>query len=220
MAKKNLPNIPIYIGDWDRDCNILSLETEMAWMKIIFKMHLNGKQSTYKTSTKGLQILWKSEQSKVNEIIDELLFNEICGIEVIKGGYVFTSRRFEKENEISKIRSKAVKNRYSKDDKTTNDLQNSYKDLQSTDIDYENESEYDNIKIKKVEKLKLVEKYGLDAYQWFIHKLSNYKLSNGKTYKSDYGAINSWVVKDWEKNKVKKEKLTSSEALSLKVVGN
>jgi len=112
MAKKNLPNIPIYIGDWERDCNILSLESEMAWMKIIFKLHLSGKQSVYKTSTKGLQILWKSNQEKVVEILEELRFNEICEITEISGGYEFLCRRFKKENDLSKIRSEAVNERY------------------------------------------------------------------------------------------------------------
>jgi hypothetical protein len=146
MAKKNLPNIPIYIGDWERDCNILSLESEMAWMKIIFKLHLSGKQSVYKTSTKGLQILWKSNQEKVIEILDELRFNEICEITEISGGYEFLCRRFKKENDISKIRSEAVSERYKAVDKpkkqklkTTKPLQKEYKTLQNTENDIENE---------------------------------------------------------------------------------
>ncbi|WP_109438382.1 hypothetical protein [Aquimarina sp. AU119] len=141
MAKKNLPNIPIYIGDWERDCNVLSLESEMAWMKIIFKMHLNGKQSSYKTSTKGLQILWKSQGEKVKEIIEELLFNEICEISEITGGFIFKCRRLEKENKISKTRSEAVSKRYKNKKEDTSHLQTSYKNLQNTDIDYENESD-------------------------------------------------------------------------------
>ena len=75
--------------------------------------------------------------------------------------------------------------------------------------EYEIEDEYENIKIKKVEKQKLIEKFGIDGYYWMICKLSNYKLSSGKTYKSDYGAINSWVSDKWEKEKnvaPKKEK--------------
>jgi uncharacterized protein YdaU (DUF1376 family) len=158
MSKKNLPNIPIYIGDWERDCNILSLESEMAWMKIVFKMHLGGKQSVYKTSTKGLQILWKSTQEKVDEILDELRFNDICTITDITGGHEFLCRRNAKENDISKVRSEAVSERYKTDKKTekvktksTKPLQTTYKTLQTTDYDYENESDYDNdIKSKSV----------------------------------------------------------------------
>ena len=60
MTKKNLPNIPLYIGDWEKDCNVLSLESEAAWLRIVFKMFTNGKQSTYKLPTKGLQNLCRN----------------------------------------------------------------------------------------------------------------------------------------------------------------
>lgn len=139
MGKKNLPNIPVYIGDWERDCNVLSLEAEAAWMKIIFKMHLAGKQSTYKTSTKGLQILWKSSPEKVQEIISELKFNDIGGISEIDGGYVFLCRRIAKENHLSEVRSEARKSGHDKIKTSTKPLQNDYKSLQNTDIDIENE---------------------------------------------------------------------------------
>lgn len=148
MSKKNLPNIPIYIGDWERDCNVLSLESEMAWMKIVFKLHLSGKQSVYKSSTKALQILWKSPPEKVIEILDELRFNEICEITEIQGGYEFLCRRNQKENELSKIRSEAVSERYKSDkkpkSKSTKALQNDYKTLQNTDNEIENDNDNDN----------------------------------------------------------------------------
>jgi len=155
MSKKNLPNIPLYIGDWERDCNVLSLEAEMAWMKIIFKMHLSGKQSTYRTSTKGLQILWKSSKEKVQEFLDELKFNKICEITEITGGYIFKSRRLEKENNLSNIRSEARKKGHEynvdkqKEKKTsTKPLQKGDKKLQNTededDYEIDNENEINN----------------------------------------------------------------------------
>ena len=144
--KKNLPNIPIYIGDWERDCNVLSLESEMAWMKIIFKLHLSGKQNIYKTSTKALQILWKSTPEKVLEILDELRFENICEITEITGGYEFLCRRNKKENDISKIRSEAVSERYKDNNNTkktksnsTKPLQKTYKNLQNTENENEND---------------------------------------------------------------------------------
>lgn len=158
MAKKNLPNIPIYIGDWERDCNILSLESEMAWMKIVFKLHLSGKQSVYKTSTKGLQILWKSSPEKVIEILEELRFNEICEITEITGGYEFLCRRNQKENELSKIRSEAVNERYKNPTtvkkpkkKSTKALQNDYKTLQNTDNEIENENDSEVVSEIKID---------------------------------------------------------------------
>ena len=37
---------------------------------------------------------------------------------------------------------------------------------------------------------------------WMYDKLNNYKLSSGKTYKSDYGAINSWVKEELKKHRL------------------
>ncbi|WP_417351328.1 hypothetical protein [Flavobacterium alkalisoli] len=145
MSKKNLPHIQLYIGDWERDCNVLSLEAEMAWMKIVFKMHLSGKEPVYKTSAKGLQILWKCSPQKVQEIIAELDINQICGIQSLADGYEFKSRRLEKENTTSKTRSEAAKKRYIKDQKDTNPTSKTpAKVLQNTDIDNDNDIDIDN----------------------------------------------------------------------------
>jgi hypothetical protein len=51
------------------------------------------------------------------------------------------------------------------------------------------------------EHCKLTEQHGAEAVKWIYEKLSSYKLANGKTYKSDYGAINTWVVDAWNKAK-------------------
>lgn len=70
----------------------------------------------------------------------------------------------------------------------------------------ENENRFDNIIISKKEKETLIEKYGEDGYEFMVNKLSSYKLSKDVTYKSDYGAINSWVVKEWKKVSDKTDK--------------
>lgn len=48
---------------------------------------------------------------------------------------------------------------------------------------------------------KLKEKFGEADTQWMIDKLSAYKTSKGKTYKSDYMAILSWVTDELAKRK-------------------
>mgnify|MGYP000356741170 CR=1 FL=1 len=153
MTKKNLPNIPLYIGDWERDCNVLSLEAEAAWLKIIFKMFLNGQQSTYKVSTKALQNIWKSSPEKVSEILEELKFNEICEIEEIAGGYIFTSRRFLKQESVSKARSNAVSKRPDRNINSTKALQNDNKtftkDIQTPENEIDIESKDENKEIKE-----------------------------------------------------------------------
>jgi len=54
--QENLPYIPLYTGDWEKDCNVLSLESEAAWLRIIFKMFNSGKQSVYKILQKPYKI--------------------------------------------------------------------------------------------------------------------------------------------------------------------
>jgi len=130
------------------------------------------------------------------------------------GEYVVNERLEAERNKKIKFLEKQIINgqkggRPKKNSKSNNPSLTQKKPLEEED-EYEEEKEYDNIKIKKVEKLKLIEKYGLDAYQWFVYKLSNYKLSNGKTYKSDYGAINSWVIKELGKNKKTESTFTSN----------
>lgn len=125
------PYIPLYIGDWERDTNMLSLEAEGGWLKIIFKMfgekmaarqstnglqnEKNGLQGVYKISTKALQNLWRKNVEEVEEIISELKDANICELECYNGIYTFGNRRMIKEGKLSVTRSKAVQNRY-KDD--------------------------------------------------------------------------------------------------------
>lgn len=60
--------------------------------------------------------------------------------------------------------------------------------------------EHLNVKLSLDEKEKLLQRWGADVFQQIVDKLSNYKLSSGTKYKSDYGAINSWVAKQVEKD--------------------
>jgi len=109
------PYIPLYIGDWEQDTNMLSLEAEAAWLKIIFKMFKNGKTGIYKTSTKALQNLWRKEVVVVLDILNELDVENVCIVNREKDEVTFTNRRMEREYKISKIRSNAVQSRYKHD---------------------------------------------------------------------------------------------------------
>lgn len=152
MSRKNLPNIPIYIGDWERDCNVLSLEAEAAWMRIVFKLWTKGKQNAIKIPTKSLQNLWRCSFSEMHEILDELIYNDIAEIKVSEQFIEFTCRRFVKENQISKIRSKASKGKQKANKTQSNHNQN-------TDIDNENDNEIkdENETFEKSEKLLQIE---------------------------------------------------------------
>ena len=148
MSKKNLPHIPLYIGDWEKDCNVLCLESEAAWLRILFKMFSKGKQSTIKMPTKSLQNLWRCSMEKVQEIIADLKYNEICEIQQEQGFVEFTSRRFKRENELSDIRSEARKKGYDKNKSRSKANQTTNKKLQNTDNDNDNDID-NNIDIEK-----------------------------------------------------------------------
>ena len=69
--------------------------------------------------------------------------------------------------------------------------------------------EHNNILLTEDESLKLQTNLGLEKYNKCLDKLSNYKLANNKKYKSDYGAINSWVI----------ESINSSKSITKKTRG-
>lgn len=52
----------------------------------------------------------------------------------------------------------------------------------------------DCVYLSETENKKLMDKFGEKQVQQLIAKLNFYKMEKGKTYKSDYGAINSWVI--------------------------
>lgn len=200
MAKKNLPYLPLYTGDWIKDCNVLSLEAEAAWLRIIFKMFNGGKQSVYKVPTKALQNLWRVNEEKVLCIIEELQDNDICGIKREDRYITFISRRYEKENRISEIRKEAVSMRQdrNKNDANTytNDLQNAYKtdtnNVQNAEIEIENNNIDNNNKTTKKKNSssntrgeKSFDYSGMDeSFIPAIKMWLEYKKGRGQTYKT------------------------------------
>ncbi len=173
--KKNLPNIPIYIGDWERDCNVLSLESEAAWMRIVFKLWTKGKQNSIKIPAKSLQNLWRCNEQKMDEILQDLIYNEICEI-VIGGGFIeFTCRRFVKENQLSEIRSEAAKSpkKYIKNKAKPKQTKSKKEQNTENDIDYENENVIKTkSENKKSEKSEIVFPFSQPEFleQWSVWK--------------------------------------------------
>ena len=172
--KKNLPNIPIYIGDWERDCNVLSLESEAAWMRIVFKLWTKGKQNSIKMPTKSIQNLWRCSEDKMHEILNDLIFNEIAEIKVDKEFIEFSCRRFVKENNLSEIRSKASKGNKNSIKKEKIYKQKVNKKTQNTDIDNENENIDINNKMTDEEKI-----------NWFKDQVKQTDIFKSKKYKDE-----------------------------------
>ena len=61
----------------------------------------------------------------------------------------------------------------------------------------------ENVFLKQKELEKLQMQFSPEDLNWMLDKLSAYKLSKGVKYKSDYGAINSWVTERLKEEKNK-----------------
>jgi hypothetical protein len=64
----------------------------------------------------------------------------------------------------------------------------------------------DNVLLSQVEYDKLLGDHSREDVNSLLDILNNYKLSSGKKYASDYGAINVWVVKRLREEKAQKQK--------------
>ena len=65
----------------------------------------------------------------------------------------------------------------------------------------------------------LLVKYGQEQTARMVEILDNYKGSSGKNYKSDYRAILSWVVGEYEKNKQQSRQVTYGNEYANNAVG-
>lgn len=202
MAKKNLPNIPLYIGDWLKDCNGLSMQAQGAWLQIVFKLWTNGKQNSCKMRAKALQNLWKCGKTEMLEILLELKEQDICPIaEIIEDGVVYyeiTSRRFVKENSLSEIRSEAAKSSKTKAKTKQNKSKPINKKEQNTDIDIDidNDNDYDNESVnenKKVVPLKIEKSEVVLPFdsEIFLLAWENWKEYKKKEFRFRYKSIQS-----------------------------
>lgn len=96
-------------------------------------------------------------------------------------------------------------------------LSNGYQSLPNIEVELEDEYELElegelpkpkpskiefktDVRLTQVEYENFKNQYGETAIVWMCEKLSAYKESSGKKYKSDAGAIRSWVVDKWLAN--------------------
>jgi uncharacterized phage protein (TIGR02220 family) len=108
MAKQ--PYIPLYIGDWEKDTNTISLEAEGALLKLIFKLWNADEKGLLSISFSQLAILLKKSEEMTVKILSELKENNILNIEFLPEKKAkIESRRMLKDVAISKIRSEVGK---------------------------------------------------------------------------------------------------------------
>lgn len=161
-------------------------------------MFTNGKQSTYKIPTKGLQNLWKVSEEKAEEIIQELIDFNICDITIDGRFTEFTCRRYVRENQVSVIRKKAVSKRKDRTNVEETSYKISTKHIQNTEI--ENEIEYENNNIDNRE--------GVGEKEDEIPKSKRF---NFRKAMIDYG-FREDLVDEWMKVRKAKKALNSEKA--------
>lgn len=100
------PYIPLYIGDWNKDTNTISLEAEGALLKLVFKLWDAKDRGEYKASLNQLSILLKKGEEMSQKILQELDENRVLDIEFLENDQIkIKSRRMLKDLEKSRLAS-------------------------------------------------------------------------------------------------------------------
>lgn len=189
-------------------------------MRIVFKLWTKGKQNSIKMPTKSLQNLWRCSELEMREILDELIFNEICEISEQDGFLEFTCRRFVKENKLSEIRSKASKGE-SKQKQKANKTQSKGGQITENDYDYESDNDivieekggvgekakftppkFDELKNYFFEKTQDLNRSAREAERFIDHYTNkDWKIGSSKTKMKDWrAAVRNWLKNDFGKN--------------------
>lgn len=170
MAKKKMPYIPIYIGDWIQDTDCLSVEAEGAWLRIIFKCwKTEGKFTAHRNV---FARVCKVDEIKFASILLEWKQNDICDIQEDADGQVtIISRRITREKEISAVRSESGSKGGSKT-QAKGKANSQAKTKEKPDNDIDNDNDIDTIKYNKesLSKIELFESIFSD--QRFVDDLS------------------------------------------------
>lgn len=150
-----------------------------------------------------------NKRYKFNQLIDQLngRFFEV------ENGFIsisFLDEQLIEANHVSKINSEngkkgaeAKKNKAKAKRPLSEGSANFSKEKESKEEVNENKVKIrELVIISDVEHETLRKQFTEEQCNWMYDKLNNYKLSSGKKYKSDYGAINSWVKDELKKHTI------------------
>ncbi len=92
------PYIPLYIGDWLKDTDIISLEAEAALLRLVFKLWDSEDRGKLKISFDQLTRIFKKGRDLTDKILTELHENKVLNIEFLDENFVkIESRRMLKD---------------------------------------------------------------------------------------------------------------------------
>ena len=173
------PYIPLYIGDWEKDTNTISLEAEGALLKLIFKLWDSADKGQLTVSFQQLSILLKKGQDLSLKILKELHENRVLDMEFLPNESVkIKSRRMLKDIEKSRVASENGK-LGGRPKKAKQKLTES-KTKATSDIDSVNE--YENKKEKEGKKFDLVFPYGSEKFLKLWNLWVEYRIEAKKPY--------------------------------------
>lgn len=182
--KKDLPAMPFYVGDWLKCPEVRALAPDYRglWFDMLCYM--------WESTERGVMVNPVGKPYTKTEIVrivgldnnnsglwlDVLIDTGVCSVR--EDGAVY-SRKMVKDEYIRQVRRESGA-------KGGNP---SLKKTKTKVIKYA-----DTVKMTDDEYNKLISGYGEKQTLRMIELLDNYKVANGKTYKSDYRAILNWVV--------------------------
>ncbi len=101
------PYIPLYVGDWKKDTDNISLEAEGALLKLTFKMWDSVAKGSLSIRLSNFALMIKKSEETAIEIIKELAENNVLNISFGEENWIkFESRRMLDEVRKSLINSK------------------------------------------------------------------------------------------------------------------
>lgn len=191
------PAFLFYPGDWLGGTMTFTRYHKGAYMDLLMAQHMGGHMSVQDIiivlGQKDFDELWEQKlKCKFLQDSDGKFYNERLEREIIKRKKFTESRR---ENLL-------------KTDAHMEDHMDSHMDAH---MDNRNRNRYsiknkkekiffrENVELTQKEYDDLTLKYTQEGLEWMMDKLSAYKESSGHVYKSDAGAIRSWVVDEWLK---------------------
>lgn len=188
MAKD--PAVLFYTSDFLTGTLTMNFEQKGKYITLLCLQHQKG-------------MLTEKDMLSICNSYDEDVFKKF----IKEGGYYYNERmklEHDKRSSYSKSRS----------ENRLKGLQTKKKKSKKSNLSYDEHMENENedindIKVKVRELVlispkeheKLRETFSENDCNWMYDKLNNYKLASGKKYKSDYGAINSWVKDELKKHR-------------------
>lgn len=205
----------------------LSNEAEIMFYRLIVNCDDHGRMDARPAILRAKCFPLRIDKVKDKDVerwLEELIGQGLLSIYEAKGNRYMQLRTWTKHQQVRATRSKYPGpdddgSRLISSDISCNQPQADVPVIQSNPIQSESYSIHDNVadkpnkkqpKVKyadnvsmtEEEHAKLVEEYGDDVPS-LITILDNYKGASGKTYKSDYKAILSWVVKRLAEDRAK-----------------